>query len=523
METPIVSVVIPVHNAMPYLLKGIESLRKQSIGMDRIEVIAVDDGSTDDSGQALDDFAAAEPHTVRVIHQQASGSPSGPRNLGIELARGEFVFFLDADDYLGVEALERLVAMAEEQESDVVLGKGQGVDGRVPPVSMFKRTQPRADLYSSRIYWTLGPWKLYRRSLLNEHGIRFPADRRIGEDQLFTFNAYYHARNISVVADYDCYYIVQRDDGGNLHTGGTPVPEGREFSAKPLLLTMAELVASKVPAGPERDHLMKRHWEVEGDNMFAAFALESEPERRQRHFDALRDTAQLWYTPGAAATLSRTRQLNYQLVLNGLPNELAWALGHPDDLVFAGRGDRVYLALPGHDHAVGTGAGPWVDLTASLEIRHWLKRVELTGTHLLIEGTARLAPVPSDLIRLRLEAVQCRTGAVRAFDLPHDDGHFTLEAAIADFTKLNAAQGDWYFEIVVGVDRAERRAPFGDRLGGPLHGKRHPVPQRTREASGQWQLAQSFTKRGNQLMLSTDRRLTARRLAEACRRRITTR
>jgi len=80
---------------------------EQSIGRHRVEVVAVDDGSTDGSGEQLEILAKFWDNLI-VVHQENSDGPSRPRNVGLEKATGRFVFFLDADDYLGPEALQRM-------------------------------------------------------------------------------------------------------------------------------------------------------------------------------------------------------------------------------------------------------------------------------------------------------------------------------------------------------------------------------------------------------------------------------
>jgi glycosyltransferase involved in cell wall biosynthesis len=204
MAGPAVSVVIAAYNAMPYITHCITSVADQSIGRDALEILAVDDGSTDGTSEELDRLAKEYPTLLQVFHQSNSGGPSAPRNKGLDHARGTFVFFLDADDHLAPEALERMVAMAETNGTDIVLGKMVGVGGRGAPTSMFRRNQPRTDVFSSRVYWTLNPMKLFRRDLLERLDLRFPTDLKIGEDQLFVGPAYLHANGISVIADYDC-------------------------------------------------------------------------------------------------------------------------------------------------------------------------------------------------------------------------------------------------------------------------------------------------------------------------------
>src|SRR5688500_6721102 len=98
MTQPDVSVVVAAYNTMPYLEQCLGSLVEQSIGLDRLQVVAVDDGSTDGTGEVLDRFAAEYPSTIQVLHQPNSGGSAAPSNRALDVATGRFVYFLGADD-----------------------------------------------------------------------------------------------------------------------------------------------------------------------------------------------------------------------------------------------------------------------------------------------------------------------------------------------------------------------------------------------------------------------------------------
>ena len=209
-----VSVVVPVYNPGNDIDDCIRSLLDQSLSTDEYEVFFVDDGSTDDTPARLDKLAAEHDH-VNVIHIANSGWPGRPRNLGIDAAKGEYVYFVDNDDYLGHEALERLYAMAVADDADVVVGKVVSNGKQVPRV-LFRKNRHATTLKRAPFLLSLlSPHKLFRRSFLAEHGIRFPEGRRRLEDHVFVVHAFLHTDRISVLGDYPCYYWMVRDDKTN--------------------------------------------------------------------------------------------------------------------------------------------------------------------------------------------------------------------------------------------------------------------------------------------------------------------
>ena len=186
---PDVTVVIPVYNAMPYLRRCLDSVLGQTIGLDRLQVVAVDDGSSDGGGDLLDDVAAACPDVFTVLHQPNSGGPALPCNRGLELATGRWVYFLGADDYLSPTSLARLVDRGDAWGSDVIFGTMRGESGRFVDQRMYRRTRRDITFLDSPLPYALSNTKLFRRSLLDEHQIRYALDLRVGSDQPFTVEA----------------------------------------------------------------------------------------------------------------------------------------------------------------------------------------------------------------------------------------------------------------------------------------------------------------------------------------------
>jgi poly(ribitol-phosphate) beta-N-acetylglucosaminyltransferase len=249
---------VAVYNVMPYLTGCLTSLVEQSIGRDRMEIIAVDDGSTDGGGKELDRFAEQYPDTITVIHQPNSGGPAAPSNRALDVATGRYVYFVGADDYLGSEALERLVAAADEYDSDVVVGKMVGVNDRFVHQGLFEKTEPDVRLADSALPWSLSNCKLFRRELVERHHLRYPEDLPVGSDQPFTIEACVRARRISALADYDYYYAVRRTDSSNM-TYRTHPRVYLECAEKLIQFTIG-----LIEPGPDRDAILRRQfmWEV---------------------------------------------------------------------------------------------------------------------------------------------------------------------------------------------------------------------------------------------------------------------
>ncbi|RPF33455.1 glycosyltransferase family 2 protein [Streptomyces sp. TLI_185] len=341
---PDVSVVIGAYEAMPYLVECLASVEAQTIDPERIEVIAVDDGSTDGSGEYLEEFAARVAMSVTVIRQDNSGGPSGPRNVGLGKATGRYVFFLDADDRLGPQALERMVAMADRNGTDVVLGRVEGIN-RKPPQSMWGKTLDRTDVYSSNIKFTLSAQKLFRRELLERHGMRFDESLWTGEDALFTMEAYLRANGVSVLADHTCYYLVGREDGKHVtKSGGYTL---RFDSARALMNLIAELV----PAGDKRDMLLVRPFLITLLPQFGPKYLTDSEKVRRHKFELAKPLMEEFWSEGVAGRLKVEERLRLHLVAEQQPELLVPVVEFVKAKKQAAallekKGREVYLAYP---------------------------------------------------------------------------------------------------------------------------------------------------------------------------------
>jgi glycosyltransferase involved in cell wall biosynthesis len=306
-----VSVIVPVYNPGRNIKECIASLLRQSLPSTEYEVIFVDDGSTDATPGLLD-HVASEHSNVRVEHIPNSGWPGRPRNVGMDLARGEYVYFVDNDDWLGKRALERLCTMASRNDSDVVIGKVVG-HGKVVPRTIFRRSRVEVPLDWPPLLRLLTPHKLFRKALLVEHGIRFPEGRRRLEDHMFVVHAYFHARRISVLADYPCYHWVLRDVDKNASMRRLD-PVGYFDNVREVL----DLVERHTQPGPLRDRFYA-HWyrgKMLGRVGGGAF-VRREPKYRRELYEEIRRLAQERYGPAVDVWLSFNLRMRSYLLRVG--------------------------------------------------------------------------------------------------------------------------------------------------------------------------------------------------------------
>ena len=176
------SIIVPVYNVEAFLKKCVDSLLAQDLPKEDYEVILVDDGSTDGSG-VLCDTLAAEHGNIRVIHQQNRGL-SGARNAGIPVASGDYILFVDSDDYLCPNVLETLVGLMESKDLDILRFNYQNVDmdGKVfepnkyskPFVDYSNETCDGETFLNERLGFACYAWQfMVKTSMLQQEGNGF--------------------------------------------------------------------------------------------------------------------------------------------------------------------------------------------------------------------------------------------------------------------------------------------------------------------------------------------------------------
>lgn len=196
---PDVSIIIPVHNVEQYLSRCIDSVLSQTFA--NWELLLVDDGSTDKSSSLCDEYKLKDVR-IRVFHKE-NGGVSSARNMGLDYAKGEWISFVDSDDYLEPNMYEVMYAGTQCAPVDVVycdyfqcFNNGK-IRENVAVYDSDKRERLRAFLLKG---WPVVWNKLYRRSFLEKNDITFQSKYNFCEDMLFTFEVLYHSNEALHIA-----------------------------------------------------------------------------------------------------------------------------------------------------------------------------------------------------------------------------------------------------------------------------------------------------------------------------------
>ncbi|CAN5538910.1 hypothetical protein BH10ACT5_BH10ACT5_03870 [soil metagenome] len=319
-----VSVVVPVFQPGAGFDELIASLDRQSLDPSQFEVILCDDGSGSATLERLERVAAVRPN-VRVLPLPHTGWPGTPRNHGIDAASGTYVFFADQDDRLFESALEQLCDYADQNSSDVVVGKVVGV-GRAIPKAIFRRDVSAAALGTDPLLELLTPHKLFRTAFLRRNDIRFPDGRVRLEDHLFVMKAYFAARTISILASVPCYAWIKNEGSAS----SSRIDPEAYF---PHLESVLDLVEENTEPGPFRDELL-RHWyrgkilkRIGGRRM-----LRYPADYRERFLDVVTPIVRARFSPAVEQGLTFPLRIRSALLREGRRDELLRLAGFEAEL-----------------------------------------------------------------------------------------------------------------------------------------------------------------------------------------------
>lgn len=216
MEQIAVSIIVPVYNTQAYLKKCVDSILSQTF--QNFELILVDDGSTDNSPGICDRYQNRDSR-VRVLHKE-NGGPCAARNLGLELAQGKYICFVDSDDYIEPVLLDKTVAVMEQQVDWCGFGmvkedrEGNFLDSVafIPREYTVGNEESRMEfllknLLNYRTGWEL--WNhVFRGDIIRQHRLRFKGERvAFAEDLLFSFEYWQYANSCVILKDLLYHYV----------------------------------------------------------------------------------------------------------------------------------------------------------------------------------------------------------------------------------------------------------------------------------------------------------------------------
>lgn len=204
-----VSIIVPVYKVEQYLSKCIESIIGQSY--QNWELLLIDDGSPDNSGRICDEYAQKDTR-IRVFHKENKGVSSA-RNLGLDNTKGEYIMFVDSDDWLSHDCLEVCINEVYRENLDALQFGYISVTSAQERPFIKKATLPLdGETYIGSNSFNVCVWGgLYKRLIIEENNLRFPLHLKLAEDQVFVLSFLKLATSIKYL-DKGLYYYLQRQD-----------------------------------------------------------------------------------------------------------------------------------------------------------------------------------------------------------------------------------------------------------------------------------------------------------------------
>ncbi len=221
-----VSVIIPAYNSENYIARCLDSLIEQD--EKNFEVIVVNDGSKDNTCKIIEEYASKDSRIILI--NKDNGGVSSARNVGLDNAKGEYIFFVDSDDYVPSDALSDAVKSIETSGADIVMAKMWHCDNNTGSLRAHDLQEPLLEcainpqtensflkiltgyaLKKGVAYSTLA--KLYKKEIIDKYSIRFNQELSYCEDVLFNID---YLKNAQSACVRDCYYYCAEDNAGSL-------------------------------------------------------------------------------------------------------------------------------------------------------------------------------------------------------------------------------------------------------------------------------------------------------------------
>ena len=413
---PALSVVVPIYNVSDYLVACLESLAGQTL--DDLEVVLVDDGSTDGSGDMADDFATGRDRW-KVLHVE-NGGLGRARNIGMDHSTSDYVAFVDSDDLVPRDAYELMLHAVSESGSDMVVGGVLRFDGARAFQSplhrrAIQRTQMRTHIHKtpSLIYDSTAWNKIYRRAFLAEHGLRFP-EGVYYEDIPLTLPAHFLASSVDVLED-PVYLWRERQTAVQSITQ-------RRAETKNLVDRMAAVTGV--------DDFLTERGDMVGKGLHDAKVLRIDiplfidvlhegDDAFREHVMALAAEYLSRVPAGSIAALPPVRRLQYHLISRGMLPELLevqeWYRVPANRGNFVRHGMRLYADLPFRtDPSKGIPSSVY-ETTRSQPLRTGVRDVRWDRDNLVVEGHAFIhrvseATAASSVRRFQLRRIGAPAG-----------------------------------------------------------------------------------------------------------------
>ena len=251
----LVSVIVPVYNSEKYLRLCIESIINQSYK--NIEIILINDGSTDNSGKICDEYALGNER-IRVIHEKNMG-PAAARNEGIENSRGGFILFVDSDDFIEKDAIESLIKSFDQHKADIIIGdfkkiKNGVVEARRDICFPCSKVLTKQDLVDcSRLYlkkpnkyllFAFSWGRLFKASIIKDKKIYFNADLHTFEDVAFNFDYLNYTNKVFFLKEPVCNHVFHDNYiSATMAVGDNP---RKLFGYKQALVNISNFLKNKI-------------------------------------------------------------------------------------------------------------------------------------------------------------------------------------------------------------------------------------------------------------------------------------
>ncbi|MDR0810870.1 MAG: glycosyltransferase [Paludibacter sp.] len=203
-DTTLVSVLIPCYNTANYLHRCLDSIVNQTLR--EIEIICINDASTDNSAQILQKYAESD-NRIKVITFSENRGVAVARNVGIQQAQGEYLGFVDSDDYVDLNFYEKLYFRAKNADAEVVKAQVSQLNTDNSTVSYNIDIK----LSNKTIFTTFFWLAIYKRELIQKNNIRFLEGFVYAEDRIFPLTASYLANKMETVSN-TCYHYIRRND-----------------------------------------------------------------------------------------------------------------------------------------------------------------------------------------------------------------------------------------------------------------------------------------------------------------------